>query len=151
MDRSDSFTASTEDISGLKAKIFCYSNRCKRLCSRIERHRVITQPDELVVALDGEPANVSCFGGNDGAITSELHMHGGTSTISGTALCSELEDSHSARMEQTSVRRKRISTGTYTYAWTGPDSFTASTEDISGLKAGTYAVTVTDANGCVAN
>ncbi|MBO0356797.1 Ig-like domain-containing protein [Hymenobacter sp. BT186] len=35
-------------------------------------------------------------------------------------------------------------TGPYTYAWTGPGGFTATTEDISGLAAGTYSVTVTD-------
>ncbi|MEP7323420.1 MAG: gliding motility-associated C-terminal domain-containing protein [Saprospiraceae bacterium] len=33
----------------------------------------------------------------------------------------------------------------YTYAWTGPNNFTATTEDISGLVAGTYKVTVKDA------
>ncbi|MEO5581487.1 MAG: gliding motility-associated C-terminal domain-containing protein [Saprospiraceae bacterium] len=33
----------------------------------------------------------------------------------------------------------------YTYAWTGPNNFTAATEDISGLAAGTYKVTVKDA------
>ena len=45
-----------------------------------------------------------------------------------------------------------ISGGTtaYSYAWTGPSSYTASTEDISSLAAGTYSVTVTDANGCTA-
>ena len=31
-----------------------------------------------------------------------------------------------------------------TFAWTGPDGFVASTEDISGLQSGTYIVTVTD-------
>ena len=40
-------------------------------------------------------------------------------------------------------------TAPLTYAWTGPGSFTAAIEDISGLGAGTYAVTVTDANNCV--
>jgi large repetitive protein len=40
-------------------------------------------------------------------------------------------------------------TAPYTYAWTGPNSFTAITEDLSGLNAaGTYEVTVTDNNGC---
>lgn len=32
----------------------------------------------------------------------------------------------------------------YVYSWSGPSGFTASTEDISGLIAGTYTVTVTD-------
>src|SRR5688572_21531615 len=32
----------------------------------------------------------------------------------------------------------------FTYKWTGPGGFTAITEDINGLKVGTYTVTVTD-------
>lgn len=44
-----------------------------------------------------------------------------------------------------------ISGGTppYSYSWTGPGGFTAASEDISGLTAGNYDLTVTDANGCV--
>ncbi len=38
----------------------------------------------------------------------------------------------------------------YTYAWAGPDSYTATTKDISELKAGQYTVTVTDLVGCTA-
>ncbi len=37
-----------------------------------------------------------------------------------------------------------------TYAWTGPGSFTASTQNISNLQAGTYTVTATAAGGCAA-
>lgn len=39
-------------------------------------------------------------------------------------------------------------TPSYTYSWNGPGAFTASTSNISGLLAGNYSVTVTDANGC---
>lgn len=43
-----------------------------------------------------------------------------------------------------------VSNGTapYTYAWTGPNGFTATSQDIDSLAAGTYQVLVTDANGC---
>lgn len=37
----------------------------------------------------------------------------------------------------------------YTYSWTGPNGYTSGLEDISGLEAGDYEVTVTDANGCI--
>ena len=42
--------------------------------------------------------------------------------------------------------------GTYTYVWTGPGGFAASTQDISNLATGgQYCVTVTDGNGCTTN
>lgn len=41
-------------------------------------------------------------------------------------------------------------TAGYTYSWIGPGGFTATTQNISGLLAGTYDVTVTDANNCTA-
>src|ERR1035441_9901113 len=40
------------------------------------------------------------------------------------------------------------STG-YTYSWTGPNSYTSTTQNPGGLAAGTYNITVTDANGCI--
>jgi gliding motility-associated-like protein len=39
-------------------------------------------------------------------------------------------------------------TAPFTYAWTGPGGFTASTEDISGLASGNYTVAVTSSLGC---
>ncbi|MCO4291907.1 hypothetical protein NF867_03415, partial [Solitalea sp. MAHUQ-68] len=42
-------------------------------------------------------------------------------------------------------------TGTLTYSWSGPNGFTATTEDLSALAAGTYTLTVTDGNNCQAS
>ena len=41
-------------------------------------------------------------------------------------------------------------TAPFTYAWTGPASYTSATEDLLNVYAGIYTVTVTDANGCSA-
>ena len=38
--------------------------------------------------------------------------------------------------------------GNYTYLWTGPNGFTSTAEDISGLKAGVYTCAVHDVYGC---
>jgi hypothetical protein len=41
-------------------------------------------------------------------------------------------------------------TTSYTVAWTGPSSYTSTATSPTGLAAGNYTVTVTDANGCTA-
>lgn len=41
-------------------------------------------------------------------------------------------------------------TGTYSYAWTGPNGFTAASQNLSNLMQGTYQLTLTDSNGCTA-
>ncbi|NEN23481.1 T9SS type B sorting domain-containing protein [Cryomorpha ignava] len=38
----------------------------------------------------------------------------------------------------------------YTFSWTGPNGFTASSEDIAGLEAGVYCLAIIDANNCTA-
>ncbi|MBI2271497.1 MAG: gliding motility-associated C-terminal domain-containing protein [Bacteroidetes bacterium] len=38
--------------------------------------------------------------------------------------------------------------GTYTYNWKGPGAFTSGSQNLAGLYAGSYPVTITDANGC---
>src|SRR6056300_1283618 len=42
-------------------------------------------------------------------------------------------------------------TSPYTYAWSGPSSYSSTSEDINTLSAGTYSVTVTDANSCTSS
>jgi len=36
----------------------------------------------------------------------------------------------------------------YVYSWTGPNAFTASTQNITGLVAGTYTLSIVDSNNC---
>ncbi|MCP9198451.1 HYR domain-containing protein [Gramella sp. GC03-9] len=52
----------------------------------------------------------------------------------------------------TGTATAQVSGGTpnYTFAWTGPDGTTYTGQTASGLAAGEYSVTVTDANGCTA-
>lgn len=40
-------------------------------------------------------------------------------------------------------------TKNYYFAWSGPNGFTSSTEDLNSLAKGNYTVIVTDANGCI--
>ncbi|WP_317039412.1 HYR-like domain-containing protein, partial [Zhouia amylolytica] len=40
--------------------------------------------------------------------------------------------------------------GNYTYEWSGPNGFTSTSQNISGLGEGNYTVTVTDGRGCAA-
>ncbi|MFN5421948.1 MAG: hypothetical protein ACK5AO_01665, partial [bacterium] len=40
--------------------------------------------------------------------------------------------------------------GSYSYAWTGPNAYSFSNQDPTGLVAGNYSVTITDANNCTA-
>ncbi len=65
---------------------------------------------------DYNGAEISCVGGNDGKFYA--HINGGTPP--------------------------------YTYTWTGPNGFTATTNDsITGLSAGNYSVIVTDSKNCI--
>jgi hypothetical protein len=56
----------------------------------------------------------------------------------------------SAQVNNNSAIDLNITGGTapYSFQWSGPNGFTGSSEDISGLTSGVYNVTVTDANGC---
>ncbi|MEX0986886.1 MAG: gliding motility-associated C-terminal domain-containing protein [Bacteroidales bacterium] len=40
-------------------------------------------------------------------------------------------------------------TAPYTFFWTGPDGFTSTDEDLTDIPAGSYDLTITDAQGCV--
>lgn len=80
----------------------------------------LVSPDEFdinLIATVYNGNNISCNGGNDGAI--DLILDGGEPS--------------------------------FTYNWTGPNGFTANTQDLFGIEAGEYCVDVTDGNDCVAS
>lgn len=110
-----------EDISNLTAGTYELTLSDANSCGPIIQSFTITEPNELTVSLVNQ-TNLACFGDNSGAI--EINTTGGTPTETSPGVFE------------------------YTYAWTGPNGFTSTAQNLTGLEGGTYNVTVTDANGC---
>ncbi|MFZ5941963.1 MAG: SprB repeat-containing protein, partial [Bacteroidota bacterium] len=87
----------------------------------VESPLTITDPNTVSISVDNI-TDVGCFEGSDGTIS--ITPSGGTPSGVGTG---------------------------YTYAWTGPNGFTSTSEDLTGLETGNYSVTVADVNGCSSN
>ena len=88
-------------------------------CGPVTEVFEISEPDPIEYVLDSQ-VNVLCHGDSTGSI--ELTITGGT----------QIEDGSNP----------------YTYSWTGPASYTSNDEDIFGLAAGVYELTVTDEFDC---
>ncbi|HNW99278.1 MAG TPA: gliding motility-associated C-terminal domain-containing protein, partial [Bacteroidales bacterium] len=109
-----SYTASSEDISGLAPGTYYVTVTDAYKCAKTASAKVEQSPGMLTLSIS-TITPVSCTGSHDGSI--DLSVSNGTLP--------------------------------YNYSWSGPGSYTASSEDISGLAPGTYYVTVTDAYGCI--
>ncbi len=174
--------ATTQDISGLTAGTYTVTVTDNVGCTKTASATVSQPP---VLALSTVVTNVSCFGGNNGAIN--LTVSGGTpgytyvwsnnattqdisGLVAGTYTVTVMDANGCTKTTSATVTEPpvlalntsvtnvlcnsaatgaidlTVSGGTpgYTYLW----SNNATTQDISGLVAGTYTVTVTDANGC---
>lgn len=115
----DSFTSTNEDISGLVAGNYSLSLTDANLCNTFTLDTVIKQGNQIVVDVD-TISNYAGFGTKCFGSSDGFIQ----TTVSGGA-------------------------GTLALQWTGPDSFLATTDDISGLAAGSYTFTVTDTSKCV--
>jgi uncharacterized protein (UPF0333 family) len=178
-----STSATTEDVSGLAAGMYTVTVTDSHNCTTTDSWYV-GQP-LYPLAVNGEPSNVLCFGGNSGSIT--VFSSGGTapytylwsngetgSSISGlfagcytvtvtdanlctasTSICVTEPAALAVSGQATDVLCFNDCNGSiaitatggtspYTYFWSNG----ATTEDPTGLCAGTYAVTITDDNAC---
>jgi len=77
----------------------------------------------------------------NGSVDVDEHLLPLLTTLSSDASCANLDDG--------SIELTINGTEPYMVNWTGPDGFTSSFEDPSGLAPGIYTATVTDGNGCV--
>lgn len=190
-----SFSLNLEDISGLEPGNYTLQVTDANGCNISSAPITVTEPPMLTATLDNIK-NVSCSGGNDGAIY--VTITGGTMprTISwtgpsGFTSASEditglvvgnynllVTDANGCTVtlgpllvtEPLPVNILTDSTnniscyggndgsiyisvtgGTlpYNYLWTGPGLFSETTEDITGLAAGNYNLTLTDGNNCI--
>jgi hypothetical protein len=103
--------ATTQDLTGLAAGTYTVTVTDGRSCTQVSSAFVVTQP-LVPFTVVGTPSEVSCYGGNDGAIT--ITPAGGTMP--------------------------------YGFLWSNG----ATTQNISGLAAGNYFVTVSDIYNCKA-
>ena len=112
--------AITEDVLAIGVGLYVVIVTDSNGCYKTETF-TITEPDALEIVLDAS-TDILCFGDATGNI--EVTTSGGT----------PLETSPGVFV--------------YQYSWSGPNGFTATTEDISGLEAGVYNLIVTDNLGC---
>ncbi len=113
--------AISEDISNLSPGTYVVSVSDTNNCGPKTATFTITEPPILAVNLVNQ-TNVDCYGFATGAIT--INVSGGTPI--------------------------QITPGVfgYNYAWTGPNGYVSSNQNISNLVAGTYNLIVTDNLNC---
>ncbi|TXE15119.1 PKD domain-containing protein [Seonamhaeicola algicola] len=110
-----------EDLTNLAPGTYEVTVTDANNCSPITQSFSVIEPAELIVSLNNK-VDVICYG----EATGEIYI-----------------DVTGGRLIETSP-----SVFEYTYAWSGPNGFTSTNQNLTGLRAGTYTVTVTDKSGC---
>lgn len=113
--------SNNEDITNLSPGTYVVTVTDANNCGPKTETFTITQPPILAVSLVSQ-SNVECFGAATGAIT--INATGGTPIEMTPGIFD------------------------YNYAWTGPNGFTSSNQNLTNILAGTYNLTITDNQGC---
>ena len=119
--RNGTFFSNTDDLSNLTPGNYEITVTDANSCIPITQSFQIIEPALLEVSLINQ-VDIICFGDATGEIN--INTTGG--------------------------RQIEVSTGVfdYSHAWTGPNGYTSNLQNLSGLIAGTYNLTVTDKSGC---
>ena len=117
----DGFTSTDEDLVNLAAGLYSLNLTDANSCNVFTLDTTITEPPEIVIT----PVDVSDYNGYGVSCNGEADGYIEVDVSGGT--------------------------GTLVISWAGPDGFTSSDEDITGLAAGNYTLTVTDDLGCASN
>lgn len=111
----------TEDISNLAPGTYKITVTDANNCTPVSNTYNITQPELLEVTLVNQTPKL-CFGTATGVIN--INTQGGTQIVKSSGALD------------------------YNYAWSGPDGFVSTDQNLTNLKAGTYNLIVTDNSGC---
>jgi gliding motility-associated-like protein len=158
------FSSTSEDISNIGAGDYFVTVADRNSCTVGAGPITVSEPTQIIMAVDSI-ADVSCNGSSDGAIN--VTVSGGTpgytfqwtgpgGVIASTEDISGLSSgSYQLTVRDASVCEEvmpvvTVSGGSppFSFAWSGPDGYSTSSQNISGLEAGGYSVTITDLNGC---
>jgi gliding motility-associated-like protein len=112
------FTAPTQDLTNLMAGTYQLTLSDTNGCALALQTFTLTQPPAMTIT--ESHVNVLCFGASTGSIT--VNVNGGVPILTAP--------------------------DGYSFAWSGPNGFVATTKDIVNIEAGLYTLTVTDASGC---
>ncbi|MEL0456156.1 PKD domain-containing protein [Flavobacteriaceae bacterium SZ-1-7] len=121
--RNGSAFSTFEDLQNLEPGIYEITVTDANNCTPITESFSIVEPPELNVSLSSQ-VDIICFGESTGEIN--ITASGG-------------------RLIETSPGNFD-----YSYAWTGPNGFISNLQNLTGLFAGAYNLTVTDKSGCIA-
>lgn len=110
-----------EDLTNLPSGTYQITVTDANNCTPIIQSFNVEEPPELIASLINQ-VDVICFGEATGEINIDITGGRPFETPSGVF--------------------------DYTYSWTGPNGFISTNQNLSGLIAGTYNVTVTDRSGC---